>query len=188
METFIHKTADVSNMATIGHSCKVWHHTQIREDVTIGESCTIGKGVYIDSGVTIGNRVKIQNGVSVYKGVMIEDDVLLGPNCTFTNDPYPRSFPSDWEILPTYLRKGCSIGANATIVCGITIGEFALVGAGAVLTNDTMPHAMMVGNPARFRCFVCTCGRELRQIQYKTDAIEFSCPKCNKILHITFNR
>lgn len=187
MNTYIHETAEVSERAVIGDSCKIWHHAQIREDVRIGKLCNIGKGVYIDSGVQIGDRVKIQNGVTVYKGVSIDDDVILGPNCTFTNDPYPRAFPAGWEILPTYLRKGCSVGANATIICGVTIGEYALVGAGAVLTNDTMPHAMMVGNPARFRCFVCRCGRELRQIIYKTHAIEFKCSKCDKTLHIGFS-
>lgn len=187
MDSYIHDTAEVSENAVLGASCKIWHHAQIREYAHLGDWCSIGKGVYIDSGVKIGNRVKIQNGVTVYKGVIIDDDVILGPNCTFTNDPYPRAFPADWEILPTYLRQGCSVGANATIICGVTIGEYALVGAGAVLTNDTMPHAMMVGNPARFRCFVCKCGRELRQIIYKIDAIEFKCSNCGKLLHIGFS-
>ncbi|MCD6323492.1 MAG: N-acetyltransferase, partial [Desulfurococcales archaeon] len=110
----------------------------------------------------MGNNVKIQNFVSVYRGVTVEDDVFLGPHATLTNDLYPRSFNEDWEVVPTLIRRGASIGANATIVAGVTIGEYAMVGAGAVVTKDVPPHALVYGNPARVRGFVCFCGRPLR--------------------------
>lgn len=113
--------------------------------------------VYIDVGVEIGNNVKIQNGVSVYRGVKVEDDVFLGPHMTFTNDLYPRAFNEDWELVPTLVKKGASIGAHATIVCSVTIGEYAMVGAGAVVTKDVPPFGLVFGNPARLKGFVCYC-------------------------------
>lgn len=125
----IHETAEVSEEAIIGRGTRIWHYAQIREGARIGENCSIGKGAYIDTDVKIGNRVKIQNGVGVYRGVTVEDDVLLGPYCSFTNDPYPRAFPADRQVVPTLLKKGCSIGANATVVCGVTIGEYSLIAA-----------------------------------------------------------
>jgi len=125
----IHETAKVSEEAIIGRGTRIWHYAQIREGARIGENCSIGKGAYIDTDVKIGNRVKTQNGVGVYRGVTVEDDVLLGPYCSFTNDPYPRAFPADRQVVPTLLKKGCSIGANATVVCGVTIGEYSLIAA-----------------------------------------------------------
>ena len=177
---FIHESADVSPHASIGSGTKIWNDVQIREDAKIGDNCHIGKGVYIDAGVQIGNGVKIQNGISVYRGITIEDLVILGPNCTFTNDPYPRAFPAHWEVVPTYLRKGCSIGANATIVCGVTIGSYSLIGAGAVVTKDTLPFSMMVGNPARLRSFVCICGRELAVKSNQGFDLAMRCETCGR--------
>ena len=174
----IHETAEVSKEAVIGRGTKVWHYVQIREGAQIGEDCSIGKGAYIDIDVKIGNRVKIQNGVGVYRGVTIEDDVFLGPYCSFTNDPYPRAFPADWQVASTLLKKGCSIGANATVVCGVTIGEYYLIAAGAVVTVDTLPFSLMLGNPARWKSFVCLCGRELRKIKGDASKIELECSKC----------
>jgi UDP-2-acetamido-3-amino-2,3-dideoxy-glucuronate N-acetyltransferase len=182
----IHETAEVSKQAVIGRGTRIWHYAQIREGVQIGENCSIGKGVYIDTNVKIGNRVKIQNGVGVYRGVTVEDDVLLGPYCTFTNDPYPRAFPVDWKVVPTLLKKGCSIGANATVVCGVTIGEYSLIAAGAVVTVDTLPFSLMLGNPARLKNFICLCGRELRKIKGETSKMELECNKCGRILCIQF--
>ena len=148
-EIFVHPTAEVSPGARIGSGSKIWNQAQIRDAAELGEHCIIGKDVYVDQGVKIGHRVKIQNSVSVYRGVTIEDDVFVGPHTTFTNDKYPRADNNEWVVTPTLVRQGASIGANATIVCGVTIGERAMVGAGAVVTRDVAPGVLVVGNPAR---------------------------------------
>jgi len=158
MSTFIHETAEVSPKATIGEGTKIWNHAQVREDVKIGANCIIGKNVYIDPNVTIGNHVKIQNNVNIYTGVTIEDDVFLGPSMTFTNDLFPRSRNPDWQITETHVKKGASLGANVTVICGVTIGEYAMVGAGSVVTKDIAEHALVVGNPARKIGNICACG------------------------------
>jgi predicted dehydrogenase/acetyltransferase-like isoleucine patch superfamily enzyme len=149
VDYFVHPSAEVSPLANIGRGSQVWNQAQIREKAEIGEECIIGKDVYIDLGVVIGDRVKIQNSVSVYHGVTIEDDVFVGPQAAFTNDLYPRADNPDWQVVPTQVQRGASIGANATIVCGVTIGERAMVGAGAVVTKDVPPYTLVVGNPAR---------------------------------------
>jgi acetyltransferase-like isoleucine patch superfamily enzyme len=171
----------------IGDGTKIWHHSQIRENTAIGENCIIGKGVYIDHNVVIGNNVKIQNYVSVYNGVTIEDDVLLAPNCTFTNDLYPRASNKNWQVIPTLVKKGASIGANSTILCGVTIGEFSMIGIGSTVTNDTLPHSLMVGNPARLKNFICRCGAELQKMNYENYNIHFRCKKCQKNFNIHFD-
>lgn len=158
MSVYIDKTANVSPRAKIGDGTKVWINSQIREDAVIGMNCNISKDTYIDKNVMIGDRVKIQNGVSVYDGVTLEDDVFVGPNVAFTNDKFPRSFNTDWKVIPTFVKKGASIGSNATIVCGLTIGEYAMVGAGAVVTKDVEPYTLVLGNPAKFKNFICKCG------------------------------
>jgi len=145
-----HPSAHVSDQAEIGKGTRVWINVQIRENAEIGEDCILSKDVYIDHGVRIGNRTKIQNSVSVYNGVTIGDDVFVGPNATFTNDRVPRSFNAEWEITPTVLENGCSIGANSTLICGITVGEYAMVAAGSVVTRDVEPYTLVMGNPARF--------------------------------------
>lgn len=160
-DVFIHETAEVSDKAIIGDGTRIWNQAQIRNDAELGENCIISKNVYIDEHVKIGNRVKVQNNVNVYHGVTIEDDVFLGPSMTFTNDMYPRSFNSDWRITETLVKKGASIGANATIRCGVTIGEYAAVGAGSVVTKDVISQALVVGNPARQIGWVCRCGFKL---------------------------
>ena len=149
VEMFIHPSANVSQNARIGAGTKVWINVQIRENADIGDSCILSKDVYVDHSVKIGHRCKIQNSVSIYNGVEIGDDVFVGPIACFTNDRVPRAFNSDWEITPTRVEKGASIGANATIVCGITIGEYAMVAAGSVVTKDVPPYTLVVGNPAR---------------------------------------
>jgi UDP-2-acetamido-3-amino-2,3-dideoxy-glucuronate N-acetyltransferase len=146
---YIDPSAHVSSEAKIGAGTKVWINTQIRENTSIGTNCIISKDVYIDSGVCIGNSCKIQNSVSVYQGVTIEDDVFVGPNVSFTNDKVPRAFNADWCITNTLVKKGASLGANSTIICGITIGEYAMVAAGSVVTKDVAPFTLVVGNPAR---------------------------------------
>ena len=161
MSIFIHPTAEVSEKANIGEGTKIWNLAQVREDSIIGENCIISKNVYIDTKAVLGNRVKVQNNVNVYHGVEVEDDVFLGPSMTFTNDLYPRAFNEDWEITNTYVKKGASIGANATIVCGTVIGEYAMVGSGSVVTKDVPAHALVVGNPARQIGWVCKCGKRM---------------------------
>lgn len=148
-DIFIHETARVDARAKIGANTKIWINVQIREYADIGENCIISKDVYIDHAVKIGHRCKIQNSVSVYNGVTIADDVFVGPNVAFTNDKVPRAFNVDWKITPTYIAQGVSLGANATIVCGITIGEFAMVASGSVVTKDVEPYTLVMGNPAR---------------------------------------
>lgn len=142
---FIHPTADVEEGARIGAGTKIWHLTHVRAGARIGRGCTIGRNVYIDANVRIGNRVKIQNGVSVYDGVSLADDVFVGPGVAFTNDLYPRAFPNGWKKLPTIVKKGASFGANATVLCGITIGEFAMIGAGSLVCHDVPPYSLVHG-------------------------------------------
>ena len=158
---YIHNTAEVSDKANIGNNTKIWNLAQVRENAIIGENCIISKNVYIDEGVKIGNNVKIQNNVNVYHGVTIEDDVFCGPSMTFTNDLFPRAFNKDWKVTNTLVKKGASIGANATIVCGVTIGEYALIGSGSVVTRDVKPYSLVIGNPARHVGYVCKCGNKL---------------------------
>ena len=161
MSVYIHLTAEVAPGATVGQDTKVWNQAQLREGCIVGDNCNIGKNCYIDFDVKIGNRVKVQNNVSIFHGVQIEVDVFIGPSVTFTNDFYPRAYSIDWEVYPTVVKKGASIGANATIVCGHTIGEYAMVGAGSVVTQDVPPFALVVGNPARQIGWVCKCGNKL---------------------------
>lgn len=149
VDVFIHPTANVSETARIGAGTKVWINVQIRENTDIGDNCILSKDVYIDHAVKIGHRCKIQNSVSVYNGVEIGDDVFIGPSACFTNDRVPRAFNVDWKVTPTRVANGVSIGANATIVCGISIGEYAMVAAGSVVTKDVQPYTLVVGNPAR---------------------------------------
>lgn len=163
MNYFRHPTAEVDEKAQIGNNTKIWNHVQVRENAVIGENCIISKGVYIDFDVVMGSNVKVQNGVNIYHGVTIEDDVFLGPSMTFTNDLYPRAFDQDWTVVPTLVKRGASIGANATIVCGVTIGEYAMVGAGSVVVEDVEPFSLVVGNPAKRIGYVCKCGNRLEK-------------------------
>lgn len=155
--TLIHQSADVESNARIGEGTKVWHLSHIRSGAQIGSDCTIGRNVFVDSGVTIGDSCKIQNNISVYHGVTLEDEVFVGPSAVFTNDLNPRAV-GDWEIAPTVVRRGASIGAGAVIVCGTTIGQGALVAAGAVVTRDVPDWTLVMGNPARAVGLVCVHG------------------------------
>jgi len=145
---FIHPTAHVAPDSRIGDGTKIWINVQIRENASIGDHCILSKDVYVDHGVSIGHRCKIQNSVSVYYGVEIGDDVFVGPNVSFTNDRVPRAFNTDWRITETRVKNGASLGANSTIVCGVTIGEYAMVAAGSVVTKDVPPYTLVMGNPA----------------------------------------
>lgn len=170
MSYFKHHTAEVNINSKIGQGCKVWNNAQVRENVTIGTNCIIGTNVYVDFDVRIGNNVKIQNSVNIYHGVTIEDDVFVGPSVTFTNDMYPRSFNNNWVVSSTLVKKGASIGANSTIVCGITIGKYSMIGAGSVVKNDVNDYELLAGNPARIIGYVCKCGTKLDK--------HFYCNKC----------
>lgn len=164
-DVFIHPSASVSAGVEIGQGTKVWINVQIREHARIGARCILSKDVYVDHGVVIGNGCKIQNGVSVYHGVTIGDDVFVGPNACFTNDKVPRAFNTDWQITPTRIGDGASIGANATIVCGITVGEYAMIAAGSVVTRDVPPFTLVMGNPARPVARIDKAGNRVVEIE-----------------------
>jgi UDP-2-acetamido-3-amino-2,3-dideoxy-glucuronate N-acetyltransferase len=180
----VHETAQVHPRAKIGTEARIWNWVQVREDAEIGDGSILSKGVYIDAGVRIGRNVKIQNNVSVYHGVTIEDGVFVGPHACFTNDLHPRAInpdgslksADDWSVSATLLKVGCSIGANATIVAGVTIGRFAMIGAGAVVTHDVPDHGLVVGCPARLVGFVCACGQKVADTG--STAMPRRCPSC----------
>jgi acetyltransferase-like isoleucine patch superfamily enzyme len=181
---FVHPTAEVANDAVIGPGSYIWHQCQVMPGSRIGANCKLGKSVYVDFGVQIGDRVKIQNGISIYKGVTIEDDVLLGPHMAFTNDLYPRAFNDSYELVPTLVKRGSSVGANATIVCGVTLGNYCMVGAGAVVTTDVPDYALVVGNPANVVGYVCECGKRLNLDHKKRRDREVKCDSCGKEFRI----
>ena len=156
---FIHPTAEVHASARIGPGTKIWNGVQVRENAVIGEQCSFGKDTYVDVDVHIGNRVRVQNGVSIYRGVSLDDDVFVGPHVCFTNDLYPRAFNREWQVVPTRVCAGASLGAGAMIVCGVTVGAYALVAVAAVVTADVPAHGLVMGNPARLKGWVCRCGR-----------------------------
>lgn len=161
-DTLIHPTAVIDEGCTIGEGTRIWHFSHVMHGARVGKSCNIGQNVVISPGAIVGDRVKIQNNVSVYTGVTVGDDVFLGPSCVFTNVINPRSFISRKdEFRPTIVRRGASIGANATIVCGNEIGEYAMIGAGAVVTKDVPPYSLWVGNPARQAGWVSRAGHKL---------------------------
>jgi UDP-2-acetamido-3-amino-2,3-dideoxy-glucuronate N-acetyltransferase len=188
----IHQTAQVHERARIGEGVRIWNWVQVREDVEIGENTILSKGVYVDVGVKIGQNVKVQNNVSIYHGVTIEDGVFVGPHVCFTNDKKPRAInpdgslkgADDWEVNPILVQRGASLGANATILPGVTIGPFAMVGAGAVVTRDVAAHAIVVGNPARQAGWACECGEKLRRTG-ETGIDAWYCDRCRKSVAVS---
>lgn len=174
---FAHETAVVDEHASIGAGTKIWHFSHVMSGARIGERCTIGQNVFVAATARIGDNVKIQNNVSIYEGVDLEDDVFCGPSCVFTNVIKPRSaYPrEDRSFDKTLVKRGATIGANATIICGVTIGEHAFIGAGAVVTKDVPAHALCFGNPAGFGGWVCRCGEKLKAVD---DGETAGCPSC----------
>jgi UDP-2-acetamido-3-amino-2,3-dideoxy-glucuronate N-acetyltransferase len=185
MSYFAHPTAVVES-SEIGDGTRIWHFAHVRNGSKIGKGCNVGKSVYVDTGAEIGDNVKIQNFVSVYKGVVIEDDVFVGPSATFTNDLYPRAFVWDEDhVVATRVRRGASIGANSTVICGTTIGEYAMVGAGSVVTRDVPAFALVLGNPATFRAWICYCGRRLEKILGENEySTIYRCDACGRDVKI----
>lgn len=159
---FAHESAYIDEGAVVGKGSKIWHFSHVMPNSELGENCNLGQNVVVSPGVILGNNVKVQNNVSIYTGVICEDDVFLGPSCVFTNVINPRSAViRKEEYKTTLVKKGASIGANATIVCGITIGAFAFIGAGAVVTKDVPDFALFVGNPAKQKGWYSAAGHKL---------------------------
>jgi len=170
MGYFSHETAIIDKDTMIGNDTKVWHFSHILSGSTIGEGCSFGQNCVVGPDVRIGDGVKVQNNISIYKGVEIEDDVFIGPSVVFTNVINPRAFiPRKHEFKKTLLKKGCTIGANATIICGVTIGTYALIGSGAVVNKDVKPYALMVGVPAKQIGWVGISGDTLEFIDGKAE-------------------
>lgn len=169
--TYVHPSALLEDNVVVGDETSIWHLVHIRRDARIGSQCVIGRGVFIDFGVEIGSRVKIQNYVSVYHGVTIEDGVFVGPHVVFTNDKFPRAInpddslksADDWDIRPTRVCKGASIGANSVLVCGIVVGKWAMIGSGSVVTRDVPDYGLVAGNPARLIGYVDAAGNRVEQ-------------------------
>jgi acetyltransferase-like isoleucine patch superfamily enzyme len=183
----IHPTAEVSEHSEIGEGTSIWNHAQVRERARIGRDCIIGKNVYVDADVVIGDRCKVQNNVSLYHGVTVEDGVFIGPHVCFTNDKLPRAInadgtlksDADWEVSPILVSHGASLGANSTILPGVTIGAWAVVGSGSVVTRDVPPYGVVVGNPARRVASACVCGRTLPD-DPSGAPFAGSCPACGR--------
>lgn len=173
---FVHESSYIDEPNEIGEGTKIWHFSHIMKDSKIGKNCNIGQNVVISPNVIIGSDVKIQNNVSVYTGVICEDDVFLGPSCVFTNVINPRSFiERKNEYRQTIIKRGASIGANATIICGHNIGRYALIGAGTTVTKDVPDYALVVGTPAKVIGYVCECGNRL-----KREENHYKCSSCHK--------
>jgi len=172
----------VAEDAELGSGTKVWHLAQVREGARIGDECILGKGAYVGEGVRLGNRVKVQNGASIYPGATVEDGVFVGPHVCFTNDRHPRAINADgslksaedWDHGKILVRQGASLGAACVLIAGVTVGRWAMVGAGAVVSHDVPDHALVAGNPARRIGSVCVCGHRLRE----EGAARLSCPHC----------
>jgi UDP-2-acetamido-3-amino-2,3-dideoxy-glucuronate N-acetyltransferase len=180
---FVHESSYVDEPTQIGAGTKIWHFSHIMKNCEIGEGCNIGQNVVISPGVVVGRNVKIQNNVSVYTGCILEDDVFCGPSMVFTNVFNPRSHVVRRdEYKTTLVRQGASLGANTTIVCGITIGRYAFVGAGSVVTRDVPDYALLYGNPAKVRGWMCNCGVKL-SLGVASQSEEAQCPSCGRTYH-----
>ena len=186
MSFYIHPTAEVSNKSTIGYNTRIWHQAQVREGARIGSECIIGKGAYVDFEVIIGNRCKLQNGVYVYHGAVLAEGVFLGPGAMILNDKKPRAInpdgtlktEADWEVSPVHIGQGAGIGGGAMVLPGVTIGMWAMVGTGAVVTRDVPDYGLCLGNPARLVGFVCACGQRLSFKSEAEEGVILACSAC----------
>lgn len=174
----IHETAEIEPGVTVLDGTTVWRRAHLRTGAVIGSDCNIGANVFIDKNVRIGDRVKVQNNVSVYEGVELDDESFVGPAAVFTNDRNPRA-TGDWQLATTHVGRGASVGANATLVCGITLGEHSLVAAGAVVTRSVLPHQLVQGNPARPAGWVCRCGVVVSRSAERP--IDLDCEQCSHV-------
>lgn len=184
-KVYVDSTAVVDDDVKIGDGTKVWHFVHIMKDAKIGKDCIIADYVHIGRTVKIGDKVKIENRATIYEGVIIDDDVFVGPHVVFTNDLYPRSSNPDWKILPTFVKKGSSIGAGSVVVCGVTIGEYALIGAGSVVTKNVPPFSLTYGNPARVQGFICKCGKKFEVLKKTEKNVLMLCRRCNESYEIS---
>ena len=181
----IHETAIVEEGAVIGEKTNIWHFAHVRSQAKLGKHCNVGKDVYIDTNVVIGDNCKIQNFASLYHGLTVDDDVFIGPHVCFTNDLYPRAKVwNEEKVEKTVVKKGVSIGANSTIVAGVTIGNHAMIGAGSVVTTDVIDHGLVYGNPAKLKGFVCECSTKMQKKNEKGNNVVFECPSCSKRIEV----
>lgn len=189
MSFYVHPSAEVSAEAVIGAGTRIWHQAQVRQGARIGSECIIGKGVYIDFDVVIGNRCKLQNGVYVYHGATLEDGVFLGPGVMLLNDKNPRAInpdgalksDADWQVSPTHIGYGAGVGGGAVILPGVSVGKWAIIGSGAVVTRSIPNYGLAYGNPARLTGFVCPCGQRLLPAATQPDDqenIKLVCSHC----------
>jgi len=177
-DVFVHPSSCVDDGCVVGAGTKIWHFCHVMPGARLGRGCSLGQNVMVGPGVVLGDGVRVQNNVSLYEGVELGDFVFCGPSVVFTNVRFPRAeFPRRDAFLPTRVRRGATLGANATVVCGVEVGAYALVGAGAVVTRDVPAHALVVGAPARRVGWVCRCGERLPRA---ADATDIGCPACGR--------
>lgn len=178
---FAHETACIDEGALIGEGTKIWHFSHVMSGARIGRNCNFGQNVVVHSTAVVGNGVKVQNNVSIYDAVILEDDVFCGPSMVFTNVINPRSHtPRKHEYMTTLVKQGATIGANTTVVCGITIGKHAFIGAASLVTRDVPDHALVFGIPARFQGWMCKCGERLETVTDEKGSKEITCSACGR--------